>query len=58
MEVISRSISMATDAVVLGVTLWNTFYIFGLDKEAKATVRVTATLTHNGNLTTLIDMAH
>ena len=44
------------DAVVLGITLWKTYYIFGLDKEARAAVRLTATVIHNGNISATIDM--
>ena len=47
---------MAMDAVVLGITLWKTYYIFGLDKETRAAVRLTATVIHNGNVSAVIDM--
>lgn len=43
-----RSISVAKEAVVLGLTLWRTFYIFKLDREARAGNKLTTTLAQNG----------
>lgn len=47
--VITRSISMAADAVVLGLTLWKTIYIFREDAEVRANSKLTTTLAHGGN---------
>lgn len=41
---------MIADAVVLGVTLWKTFYIFKMDEENRASSKITTTLAYNGNL--------
>ena len=41
---------MIADAFVLGVTLWKTFYIFRVDREARADTKITTTLAYNGNI--------
>ena len=47
--VITRSISVTVDAIVLGYTLWKTFYIFQIDREARSTTKLTTALAYNGN---------
>lgn len=47
--VITRAISVAADASVLGITLWKTFYVFGLNNEARAAAKITSILAYNGN---------
>lgn len=47
--VITRAVSVTTDAVVLGITLWKTFYIFQIDREARSTTKLTTALAYNGN---------
>ena len=54
---ITRAISVLADAVVLGITLWKVYYIFRVDKEARATTTITTTLAYNGtvpSITTLV----
>ena len=54
---ITRAISVLADAVVLGITLWKVYYIFRVDKEARATTTITTTLAYNGTVlstTTLV----
>ena len=46
--VITRAVSVTTDAVVLGITLWKTFYIFRIDREARSTTKLTTALAYNG----------
>ena len=41
---------MVNDAVVLGITLRKTFYIFRMDKEERASTKITTTLAYNGNI--------
>ena len=53
--VITRAVSMATDAAVVGFTLWRVYYIFGADEDVRAMSRITTTLAYNGNTPTLID---
>ena len=40
---------MITDAVVLGLTIWKTFYIFKVEKETTVGLSVTKVLAYNGN---------
>ena len=47
--VITRAVSVANDAVVLGITLWKTIYIFRMDQEARHNTKLTTTLAYNGN---------
>ena len=46
--VISRVASVANDAVVLGITLRKTFYIFWVDAEARASSKITTALAYYG----------
>lgn len=48
MCVITRAISVAADAVVLGLTLWKTIHIFREDAEARANSKITTTLAYGG----------
>ncbi|KAK7693029.1 hypothetical protein QCA50_002594 [Cerrena zonata] len=48
--VITRAISVAADAVVLGLTLWKTIYILREDGEVRATSKLTTTLVYGGSL--------
>lgn len=47
--VITRAISVAADAMVLGLTLWETHYIFKTSKETRASHPLIAVLTYNSN---------
>ena len=46
--VITRAISMISDATVLGITVWKTFYLFRMDTEVRENKNLTATLVYNG----------
>ena len=50
MGVITRAISVAADTTILGVTLWKTFYIFRMDKNARGATKLTKTLAYNGTM--------
>ena len=50
MGVITRAISVAADTTILGITLWKTFYIFRMDKDARGATRLTKTLAYNGTV--------
>ena len=53
----TRAISVLADAVVLGITLWKVYYIFRVDKDARAATKITTTLAYNGtvlSITTLV----
>ena len=39
---------MAADAVVLGLTLRQTMYIFKIDEETRAAINITTTLAYHG----------
>ena len=41
---------MVANGVVLGITIWKTYYIFKVDKEARAGYNVTKTLAYNGDV--------
>lgn len=45
---ITRAISIAGDAAVLGFTLWRTIYIFREDAEVRANNQLTTALLYNG----------
>ena len=45
--IITRAISVFA-TVVLGITLWKVYYIFRVDKETRATTRITTILAYNG----------
>ncbi|KAK7688652.1 hypothetical protein QCA50_008190 [Cerrena zonata] len=47
---ITRAISIAGDAAVLGFTLWRTIYIFREDAEVRANNRLTTALLYNGSV--------
>ena len=47
---ITRAISLVSDVVVLGITIWKTFYIFRMYKEETVSSNVAATLVYNGNI--------
>ena len=51
--VITRVISVIADATVLGVTFWNTFHVVNANKEARATSKLTTTLTLNGRISSV-----
>ena len=46
--VITRAIAVIADAIVLGLTLWKTLFIFRVEKEAGAATKLTTTLAYNG----------
>ena len=46
--VITRAIAVIADAIVLGLTLWKTLFIFRVEKEARAATKLTTTLAYNG----------
>ncbi|KAK7688733.1 hypothetical protein QCA50_008272 [Cerrena zonata] len=48
--VITRAISVATDAVVLGLTLWKTIYIFREKAEVRASSKLTTRLAYGGSM--------
>ena len=48
--VATRAVSVVTDAVVLGVTFWNTFYILRMDNTVRSTANLTEKLAYNGNI--------
>lgn len=56
--VITRAISVIADALVLGITLWKTFYIFRVDQATRAATKVTTTLAYNGNCLLLLIRYH
>ena len=45
--VITRAVSVAADAAVLGITLWKSFYIFRVEQGRD---NLTATLAYNGKI--------
>ena len=45
---------MIEDAVVLGLTLWKTSYIFGLDQETKNATKITMKMAYNGRFYLLL----
>lgn len=48
--VITRAISVTADAMVLGLTLWKTIYIFKEKAEVRASSKLTTTLAYGGNV--------
>ena len=48
--VITRAIAVIADAIVLGLTLWKTLFIFRVEKEARAATKLTTTLAYNGTI--------
>ena len=46
--VITRAVAVIADAIVLGLTLWKTLFIFRVEKEARAATKLTTTLAYNG----------
>ena len=46
--VITRAVAVTADAIVLGLTLWKTLFIFLVEKEARAATKLTTTLAYNG----------
>lgn len=51
--IITRVISVAADATVLGFTLWKTFYVFKMNKQTRNTAKITYTLAYNGDYSRL-----
>lgn len=47
--VITRAISTTADAVILGLTLWRTFYIFRETREDRANHTLITLLTYHSN---------
>ena len=47
---VTKSVSVITDTVVLGVTFWNTFYILRMDNTVRSTANLTEKLAYNGNI--------
>ena len=45
---ITRAISVTSDAAILGITLWKTFHIFKVDKDAQAATSITTKIAYNG----------
>ena len=45
--VITRAVSVAADAAVLGITLWKSFYILKVEQSRSS---LTATLAYNGKI--------
>ena len=56
--VVARVISVAADALVLGITLWKTFYIFQIDKELRPATKLATALAYNGNILPLLVLPH
>ena len=55
--VITRVIAMAADAVVLGITLWKTLYLFRVNADARPANNLAKTLAYNG-IIRLLDVGH
>lgn len=55
MAVITRTISVTADAVVLGLTLWKTIYIFREREEVRAGSKLTTRLAYGGNIVNIDD---
>ena len=51
--ILTRTIAVITDSIILGITLWKTWHIFKADKETRAATKLTATLAYNGNVTNI-----
>ncbi|KAK7690786.1 hypothetical protein QCA50_005886 [Cerrena zonata] len=50
MGVIIRTVFVAADALVLGLTLWKTIYIFKEDAQVRANSKLTTTLAYGGSI--------
>lgn len=53
----TRSLSVATDAIILVLTLWKTRYIWETDRRVKSLSKITVMLIQNGtSLFSLFDL--
>ena len=53
-QVTTRVISITADALVFGLTLWRTIYIFKLDTNIRGNYKITEALVYNGNVLSIL----
>lgn len=53
-QVTTRVVSITADALVFGLTLWRTIYVFKLDTHIRGNYKITEALVYNGNVPSIL----